>query len=442
MEHGLIESMDFSTTGIPCPSEIILHVFSYLELDDVCAVSCVSIQWNQIASNETLWRSLCEAKTKLSCQTWKEATIKLRRHIISEDKKVIEYKNHVDKWMSNSKNRSIVEEVVQSPPKQGEEHCFGIDLKTLAKELYILIYNCKSRERGSWTKDKHYIMGAMDRYYKFMKLKEQYPDVLLIPTLDIEHIWRSHMIRPSVYRRDCEKLFSGLVPHSIMLSRYQTLVRTVALRETCRLWKEKYGEPYGINLDLAPVQRYSLNTSHNPPDIYSELEKYEGYCIINKQKMSMEILLDFSRKHRITGQVRFDDVEYALRATWSKDKTLLLDIDSFTYKGIDVSFAGVFSEENFSGSITDLSENRIGSFDVRKFTIPSGLWEGTVQWIEGTFNGHSLCTTPEKMRVFLVFDTDGKIYGGGSQRDKYFEVRVLGKYDKETNDVEWTKVCY
>jgi len=41
-----------------------------------------------------------------------------------------------------------------------------------------------------------------------MQLKAKYPDLQLIPTFDIELVWQSHLIRPSMYASDLERLFS------------------------------------------------------------------------------------------------------------------------------------------------------------------------------------------------------------------------------------------
>ena len=52
------------------------------------------------------------------------------------------------------------------------------------------------------------IATCLKRYYSFMQLKAKYPDLQLIPTFDIELVWQSHLIRPSMYAADLERLFS------------------------------------------------------------------------------------------------------------------------------------------------------------------------------------------------------------------------------------------
>ena len=80
------------------------------------------------------------------------------------------------------------------------------------------------------------------RYYRFMQLKATNPaHVLLIPTMDIEMIWQTHLLRPQMYEQDCLRLFHRVIDHSLLtndeieqffqrtsLSRYlSTLRRTV-----------------------------------------------------------------------------------------------------------------------------------------------------------------------------------------------------------------------
>lgn len=44
---------------------------------------------------------------------------------------------------------------------------------------------------------------AVERYFKFLQLKTKYPNTVLVPEVDIEYIWLTHLIRPGTYRQGC-----------------------------------------------------------------------------------------------------------------------------------------------------------------------------------------------------------------------------------------------
>ena len=83
------------------------------------------------------------------------------------------------------------------------------------------------------------------RYYRFMQLKASLPaNRLLIPTLDIEMIWQTHLLRPSMYRDDCLRLFHRVIDHSLLTDELEQFLKDQAFFETCRLYEERFGEEY------------------------------------------------------------------------------------------------------------------------------------------------------------------------------------------------------
>ncbi len=39
------------------------------------------------------------------------------------------------------------------------------------------------------------------------------PNTLLIPILDIEIVWQTHLLQPEMYRNDCLRLFRRIIDH-------------------------------------------------------------------------------------------------------------------------------------------------------------------------------------------------------------------------------------
>lgn len=83
------------------------------------------------------------------------------------------------------------------------------------------------------------------RYYRFMQLKATHSsDVLLIPTLDIEIVWQTHLLRPEMYKADCRRLFRRVIDHSLLFSDVQNFSKRQAFLDTCHLYEQRFGDQY------------------------------------------------------------------------------------------------------------------------------------------------------------------------------------------------------
>jgi hypothetical protein len=93
----------------------------------------------------------------------------------------------------------------------------------------------------------------IQRYYRFMQLKASNPsNILLIPTLDIEMIWQTHLLRPEMYRNDCLRLFRRIIDHSlIMKNEIEQFFKEQAFLDTCQLYADKFGEKYSSEKEVA-----------------------------------------------------------------------------------------------------------------------------------------------------------------------------------------------
>jgi len=100
---------------------------------------------------------------------------------------------------------------------------------------------------------------AICRYYQFMKLKSTYPNAFLVPTTDIEIVWQSHLLRPSIYQADCIKLFGKIIDHKLVANEVEQFLKERALRETDELWRKEYNYPYCTLPDInrPPSPRFS-----------------------------------------------------------------------------------------------------------------------------------------------------------------------------------------
>ncbi len=79
-----------------------------------------------------------------------------------------------------------------------------------------------------------------------MQLKSLNPsNILLIPTLDIEIVWQTHLLRPEMYRNDCLRLFHRIIDHSLIIKNdIEQYLKEQAFFDTCQLYEQKFGEQY------------------------------------------------------------------------------------------------------------------------------------------------------------------------------------------------------
>ena len=108
---------------------------------------------------------------------------------------------------------------------------------------------------------KSYIQNAMIRYDLFMKLKKKYPDAYLVPTLDIEIIWVSHLLRPHSYHSDCQKIYGKVFDHRLECTKFEKTIRSEAIIETEKLWKSEYKSDYFFQgKPEIPTKRYEMGS--------------------------------------------------------------------------------------------------------------------------------------------------------------------------------------
>jgi hypothetical protein len=100
-----------------------------------------------------------------------------------------------------------------------------------------------SKFREEW-RHSAILQQMIQRYYRFLQLKVLYPKNVLVPTLDIEIIWQTHLLRPSMYRDDCLRLFHKIIDHSLLTNDIEQFLKNEAFNETCQLYEQRFGEQY------------------------------------------------------------------------------------------------------------------------------------------------------------------------------------------------------
>ncbi|CAF3671234.1 unnamed protein product [Rotaria sp. Silwood1] len=119
----------------------------------------------------------------------------------------------------------------------------SVDLDKTTRELKSLLEKA-SHFQAEW-RPSSIIKQMITRYYRFMQLKASCPtSTLLIPTLDIEIIWQTHLLQPQMYREDCLRLFHRVIDHSLLANEMEQFLKKQAFIDTCKLYEGRFREQY------------------------------------------------------------------------------------------------------------------------------------------------------------------------------------------------------
>lgn len=102
----------------------------------------------------------------------------------------------------------------------------------------------KASERHREWRNSLILQQMIKRYYRFMQLKVLYPEKVLIPTIDIELVWQTHLLRPSLYRDDCLRLFHRIIDHSLFLNYNDQVFKEQAFLDTLHLYEKHFHQQY------------------------------------------------------------------------------------------------------------------------------------------------------------------------------------------------------
>ncbi len=85
--------------------------------------------------------------------------------------------------------------------------------------------------------------AALLRYRMFLKLRQDHPNALLLPTADILFAELAHVFRTAAYHEDV-KNGVPMTQDPLQLSKSEEVLYNQAARGTAKLWQETYGEAY------------------------------------------------------------------------------------------------------------------------------------------------------------------------------------------------------
>lgn len=80
-------------------------------------------------------------------------------------------------------------------------------------DLEPIVYKLTHPESGEPSLALTRADADVELYRCFLKLCLLYPDVTMVPTTSIDHVWHTHMLDTSKYRADCNHVFGRFLDH-------------------------------------------------------------------------------------------------------------------------------------------------------------------------------------------------------------------------------------
>jgi hypothetical protein len=110
-------------------------------------------------------------------------------------------------------------------------------------------------------------------------------NILLIPTLDIEIVWQTHLLRPKQYDNDCFYLFRRAIDHSLLINQSS---KQQAFLDTCQLYEQRFGEQYCKMEAIVDDEVYSYWDKTHPEFSSTPPNNYENPFLFGEA----DIILD------------------------------------------------------------------------------------------------------------------------------------------------------
>lgn len=237
-------------------------ILQFVDIPTLRKCSLVCVSWNKLASSESIWKTRCKIFITTSCfqiTLQKQAMCSWKKFysiLLREEKKLAQHQI--------KQNRARVRSAFCRPSftcgfrpiYKSSPSIPAPSIRPQTREIEISVPHlsntideiCILERRLGFDINESFVLAAMTRYMKFMKLKAKYPQFVLIPTIDIEMVWQSHLIRPLKYQKFCAKLLGApgkYFMHELVLHDYvQFGHKENWLKKTIILWNEEYHEQY------------------------------------------------------------------------------------------------------------------------------------------------------------------------------------------------------
>jgi len=179
----------------------------------------------------------------------------------------------------------------------------SVNIDRTAPELISLLEKT-SHFQQKW-KESIILKQMIKRYYQFMQLKSSLPmNILLIPTLDIEIVWQTHLLRHQIYQNDCIRLFHRVIDHSLIINDIEQFFKEQAFLDTCQLYEQKFGEKYCSLPLIEEKNEVKSNSIYHKYESLYHIKPIYSYW----DKTSFEFSLNSSKNYENPFSFTEDDI--------------------------------------------------------------------------------------------------------------------------------------
>ncbi|CAF1505940.1 unnamed protein product [Adineta steineri] len=238
------------------PNEILLRIFQLLSVRDLCSISSVCRLFKMITDQDEIWKFKYNTSTKIYSKSCKQIYMDW---IYEKSLRNIELRSIYRRCRtacircapplypvrpSTEERFESIAGFTEHPNSSADMTIeLSVNIDTTARELVQLLEKA-SKCQEQW-QEPPILKQMITRYYRFMRLKASHPiNILLIPTMDIEIVWQTHLLRPEMYQADCLRLFRRVIDHSLLIIDIQQMLKDQAFQDTCQLYEKTYGEHY------------------------------------------------------------------------------------------------------------------------------------------------------------------------------------------------------
>ncbi|CAF0885329.1 unnamed protein product [Rotaria sordida] len=224
------------------PNEILLRIFQLLSIQDLCNVSSVCRLFKMIVDQDNLWKYKCNTTTRLYSKSFKQIYMDWMYEKYLRNTQL----QKMGRWTrTGCANHGTIPPLY--PLRPMSKHQFetisgflqhpnlssditiklSVDIANNAHQLLRLLG--KAIQFQEQWQQSTILKQMITRYYRFMQLKASHPpNLLLIPTLDIELVWQTHLLRPKMYKVDCLRLFGRVIDHSSLMTEVEQFFKEQA----------------------------------------------------------------------------------------------------------------------------------------------------------------------------------------------------------------------
>lgn len=94
-------------------------------------------------------------------------------------------------------------------------------------------------------RDRRYLRRCLFRYKQFLYLERVKTKAFLVPCYDIDLLWHTHQLFPTIYWKDTERILGKVLNHDDSTTdRSPGSKLNISYSNTCKFWTETFGEHY------------------------------------------------------------------------------------------------------------------------------------------------------------------------------------------------------